>query len=57
MTIQDFPGGWHRQATKESIFIWSDEWMEKKRKNLEKEKQEEKQEENESLRRYTTHHR
>ena len=25
LTIQDFPGGWHRQGNQ----IWSDGWMEK----------------------------
>lgn len=36
--IEDFSGRWHRQVTKEHICIWSDEWMEKHLKQLEREK-------------------
>jgi hypothetical protein len=35
--IEDFLGGWHRQVTKDCIHIWSDEWMEKMKKQQEKE--------------------
>ncbi len=30
---------WHREVTKEHICIWSDEWEENRKKQLEKEKE------------------
>lgn len=26
--IEDFENGWHRQISKNHIWIWSDQWME-----------------------------